>query len=307
VRGKIRRMKTLNPSRIDAAETFVWLSGRLLERLRFACLFRNGDRERAIAALRVYQNADGGFGEALEPDFRGPVSQPGSAWQAAKYLDELDAFHDPMAQRLCDYLTSITTREGGVPMVLSDVVRYPHPPWWAPSPGEQRASLLPTAALAGYLYKHRVDHPWLKGATEFCWNAIDGLLGAPVSGAYGYVIKATMTFLDHVPDRARAKEVAARIGRRGLEAKAIALDPNTSGEVHFPLDFASEPTALARAWFDDALIERHLDALVDAQQQDGGWQINWTVWTPLAGLEWRAWQTIDRLKTLRAYGRLSSR
>jgi hypothetical protein len=84
----------------------------------------------------------------------------------------------------------------------------------------------------------------------------------------------------------------------------VALDPNASGEVHFVLDFAPEPQTLARGWFDDNLIETHLDALVDAQRDDGGWSINWPTWTPISGLEWRAWQTIQHLKTLRAYDRL---
>jgi hypothetical protein len=86
----------------------------------------------------------------------------------------------------------------------------------------------------------------------------------------------------------------------------VALDPQATGEVHLPLDFAPEPGTLARRWFEDRLIEVHLDALVEAQQEDGGWTINWPVWTPITDLEWRAWQTIQRLKTLRAYGRLPS-
>ncbi len=51
--------------------------------------------------------------------------------------------------------------------------------------------------------------------------------------------------------------------------------------------------------------DTHLDALVAAQEEDGGWPINWQVWTPITGLEWRGWATIEALKTLQAYGRLS--
>jgi hypothetical protein len=128
-------MKTLDSAQIDAAETFVWLSGRLIERLRFAFLFRGGSRDRVMAALRPYQNPDGGFGEALEPDFRGPVSQPVTAHQALEVLDELDAFDDPMVPSVCDYIASISTPEGGVPTVLPDVTKYPHPRWWEGASG----------------------------------------------------------------------------------------------------------------------------------------------------------------------------
>jgi hypothetical protein len=299
-------MKILGPSRLDAAETFVWLSGRLLERLRFAFLFRGGPRERVLAALRPYQNADGGFGEALEPDFRGPVSQPTTAEQALRLLDEIALFDDPIVHRICDYLATISMPDGGVPTMLAHVPRYPHAPWWEPGKGEPRASLLPTAGIAGLLHKHRVDHPWLAPATEFCWAAIDDLTDAPASLGLPYVIRFALVFLDHVPDRRRAERAVAALGRQALRIKAVALDPQTSGEVHFVLDYAPEPQTLARRWFDDNLIEKHLDALVDAQQDDGGWSINWPAWSPITGLEWRAWQTIQRLKTLRAYDRLPS-
>ncbi len=66
--------KMLTASALDAAERFTWLNARLIDRLRFAHLFRGGAAAPVVAALRPYQNADGGFGNGLEPDFRGPVS-----------------------------------------------------------------------------------------------------------------------------------------------------------------------------------------------------------------------------------------
>src|SRR5262249_79046 len=190
-------MKTLSPSQIGAAERFVWLSGRVLERLRFAFLFRGGNRERVLSALRPYQNDDGGFGEALEPDFRGPVSQPATADQALRLLDELDLFDDPMVRRICDYVTTISLPAGGLPMMLADVPLYPHPPWWELGKGEPRSSLLPTGGIAGLLHKHRIDHPWLAPATEFCWKAIDALADMPPSLGLPYVFRFALAFLDH--------------------------------------------------------------------------------------------------------------
>jgi hypothetical protein len=89
-----------------------------------------------------------------------------------------------------------------------------------------------------------------------------------------------------------------------IEAGAIALDPATPGEIAMPLDFAPSADAPARQWFDDATIDAHLDALVAAQDDDGGWSVNWPIWLPVTGHEWRGWQTIERLKTLRSYRRL---
>jgi hypothetical protein len=259
-----------------------------------------------LAALRPYQNDDGGFDEALEPDFRGPVSQPATVDQAFRVLNELSGFHDPMACRACDYLATISLRDGGLPVMLADVPRYPHAPWWEPDEGPPRASLLPTGGLCGLLHKHRVEHAWRARATAFCWTAIDALGDAPASLGRPYVIRYALAFLDHAPDRARAERSAAALGEQARRMGIVALDVRTPGEVHFPLDYAPGPQALARRWFHDGLIEEHLDALIEAQQADGGWTVNWPVWTPIAGLEWRAWQTIHRLKTLRGYGRFPS-
>ncbi|HKW23919.1 MAG TPA: hypothetical protein VJO13_21265, partial [Ktedonobacterales bacterium] len=95
-----------------AATAFMWRTARLLERRRFARLFLDGERQAAVEALRPYQNADGGFGNALEPDVRAPVSQPVPTWKALCILDEAGAFRDPMVTQACDYLLSITTAEG---------------------------------------------------------------------------------------------------------------------------------------------------------------------------------------------------
>jgi hypothetical protein len=75
-------------------------------------------------------------------------------------------------------------------------------------------------------------------------------------------------------------------------------------EWHAPLDYAPEPSSLARRWFSDEEIARDLDALAEDQQDDGGWTFNWRTWNPLTTLEWRGAVTVEAIKRLRAYGRL---
>lgn len=297
-------------SSVDAAERFLWCNARLIDRLRFEHLFRGGDAGRVAAALLPYQNADGGFGGALEPDFRGPVSQPTTGESALRVLDEIGGIDDDhVVGPLCDWLATVTTEEGGVPMVLASAAAYPRAPWWDPDP-EPRASLLPTGGIAGLLHRCRVAHPWLGPATEFCWRALDAVPDRVAAGDWllqvTYDVRSALSFLDHVPDRPRAEAVAGDLGRLLVDAGAIALDPATEGEVAMPLDVAATPHTLARRWFDDATIESHLDALVEGQADDGGWPIPWAVWTPVTGPEWRGQQTVERLKTLRAYGRLAA-
>jgi hypothetical protein len=268
---------------------------RLLERRRFASLFLDGERLAVLEALRPYQNPDGGFGNGLEPDVRAPVSQPVPTWTALCILDEAEAFDDPMVTRVCDYLLSITTAEGGVPFVLPSVRDYPRAPWW--ETGDQPpASLNPTAAIAALLHKHRVEHPWLTAATEYCWRTLDTL-----DQTNAYEMRAVLPFLDFVSDQKLAEKVFARVGPKILEQKLVALTPTTQEDTHTPLNFAPRPQSLARRLFSDEVIGAHLSALASAQQEDGGWQFNWLVWNPVADLEWRGIVTIEALVTLRAY------
>src|SRR5690242_20846862 len=69
---QVKNMKNL----FERAEEFIWHNARLLERRLFDFHFRSGSSQAVLSALRAYQNEDGGFGNALEPDIRCPESQP---------------------------------------------------------------------------------------------------------------------------------------------------------------------------------------------------------------------------------------
>jgi len=305
-------MNQLAQQQFIEVEKFLWLSARLLERVRFIRAFRNGAREPVLSALRGYQNPDGGFGQAIEPDFRGPISQPLGVDFALRVLDELQQPDAALVQNTLGFLERVTAADGGVPNCLPETVDYPRAPWWEPAPGAP-GCLLPTASILGLLYKWRVEHRWLAPATAFCWSAAEGLLRrAADSGGrlqriqVAYEARATLVFLNHAPERTRAERLATQLGSVLSSAGLIMREPDAaSDEAASPLDYASEPESLGRRWFEPELIERHLDAMLEARAADGGWNVPWMIWTPLAGLEWRGALTLDRLMTLRVNGRLA--
>src|SRR5687768_319554 len=98
---------------LQAADRFVVLTARLLDRHRYASLFKDGPADAVVDALRPYQNPDGGFGNALEPDGRGAESQPVHALMALQMLVEVGKCHGPMVTSAVDYLASVTTPNGG--------------------------------------------------------------------------------------------------------------------------------------------------------------------------------------------------
>lgn len=283
--------------RFARAEMFVWSNARLLERHLFAYHFHGGSREAVLAALRAYQNEDGGFGHALEPDIRCPDSQPVPVQHALEIMDAVGA-DGAMVQHACDFLVSITTAEGGVPFVLPTVRPYPHAPWWN-TPDDPPASLNPTAAIVGLLQKLGVDHPWLKGATAYCWEKI-----ATLHPAEMHEMDVVITFLRSSPDRQRAERELERLGQELLLSGLVA-GINATDYVRKPLDWAPTPNHPLRALFDAATIQANLDVVTAGQHEDGGWSITWPALSPGCELEWRGWVTLRTLLTLQANGRLA--
>jgi hypothetical protein len=280
---------------IDKAQTFIWNNARLLERQLFSFLFQNGDRQSVLSALKAYQNSDGSFGNALEPDKRTATSQPIDQEFALRILDDI-GFDESTVKQICDFLMTITTAEGGVPFVLPTVRDAPRAEWWN-TKDDPPASINPTASIAGLLHKNHFQHPWLEQATEFCWEKIKGLQNV----SDGDLLCAIL-FLEHVPDRDRANSEFKRIEPQ--IKNQVALDPQAEGYVQKPLIWAPTPASLCRSLFDDALIGIHLDMLAAEQESDGGWPITWPAISPSSLLEARSVVTIHAIKTLKTYNYL---
>lgn len=189
---------------LDAARDFLLLNARLIDRVRFAHLFEGAAREPVLAALRAYRNDDGGFGHGLEPDIRAPDSQPGAVNSALEILEETQASDDPMVGAACDWLASVSNPDGGVPFALASLEGYPRAPWWQAS---EESSLTITGLLASQLHRAGSSHPWLEGATEFCFAR-----AADPNCESAYELRGLVAFLDAVPDRDRAQRRSKRSG-----------------------------------------------------------------------------------------------
>jgi hypothetical protein len=289
----------MNTPDFEAAAAFIAANARVLDRRRFGRLFGGGLAGPVRDAVAAYRNEDGGFGHALEPDCRAPGSQPATVDMALRVLDEADAWDEALAAGACDWLAAVAPAEGGAAFVEAGpdaLDGWPHAPWWAPEEGHP-ASLLTTGMISGTLHARGVTHPWLDRATALMWTRIDGMTETSAYDMFG-----VLRFLQHAPDRDRAREAFGRVGPLVIDQKLVTLDPEAPGEVHGPLSFAPEPGSLARSLFDDATIKAHLDHLAASQLDDGGWTFNWLAWSPAAEREWRGFLTVDALRTLRANG-----
>ncbi|PSM38114.1 hypothetical protein C6Y14_37810 [Streptomyces dioscori] len=294
-------------SAVARAEHFVWLTARVLEQRRFAYHFLGGGADTVETALSAYRNEDDGYGHALEPDLRGPVSQPLHVGHALRVLDSIGRCGGQRVERVCRYLTSVSTQDGALPAIRPSQRGYPSAPF-VPVVDDPPSELLATGPVVGLLHRNEVWHAWLFRATDFCWQAVESL-----EKTHPYEVEAAVAFLDSAPDRPRAEAAADRLGRLVREQRLAVLDPEhldafpvapgyAPGEHHLPHDYAKTPASLARAWFTDEEMTRSLSFLRTQQREDGGWPIRWRQWAPGTALEARPMVTIEALRTLRAHG-----
>ncbi len=278
---------------LNAARQFIESSARVLERHQLAVLLDNGPIAPVLTALKVYQNTDGGFGHALEPDVRCPGSQPSAALSALDVLADLDA-HNPMVTEVADWISSIAHPDGGVPTVLPSADGHPRAPWMVPNP---EAGLL-TYALAAKLWRIGVAHPWLDKATDWCWNQIDA-----IENPGGYTVLFALQFLDAVPDPDRAAAAIDRFRSAIRDDGTVAVEGGVENEHLKPLELSPAPGTPSRALFSDETIAADLDRVEREQLDDGGWDFHFLHFSPGQTVEWRGVVTLGAIRLLREHGR----
>lgn len=290
------------------ADTFLLQQARLLERRLFAATWLGAPRAAVVAALAAYQNDDGGFGHALEPDTRCPLSLPIYVETALGALTSLppadgrgDGGEAEMLGRACDYLDALATAvgaDGAVPAATPVIERFPRAAHWTEWTYEP--ALNPTAGLVGRLYQLGIHHPWRDRAEAWCWRVLD----ADEVPLDAHTLREVYVFLEHVPDTERADAHASALAGRFSEAQMLHLDPAATGYGLTPLHLAPSPDSRWRWLFTDEQLAGHLDRLAADQQADGGWPITWEPPSEAAALEWRGIVTMEALRTLVDYGRV---
>lgn len=82
-------MKQLRHESFDQARHFIKTQARPLDRALFEHRFEGAPAETVLSQLALFQNADGGFGRALEPDLRTPSSSALATGIGLRLLKEL--------------------------------------------------------------------------------------------------------------------------------------------------------------------------------------------------------------------------
>lgn len=277
---------------LDAAATFMAAHARLVDRRRFELLLGGGDPAAVLAAVDGYRNPDGGYGWGLEPDLRAWESQPGGALHALEVFEE--AGPTPRALEVFDWLGRVSLPDGGVPFALPMADPAGSAPFWV-NADPSVSALQSTAFVAGVAHRvaakdsKLVGHPWLVGATRYCFEAIGALDAAP----HAIVLRFAVNFLDAVHDsHAEAAPLLERLGEFIPPDGLVPVAGGSEGETLLPLDFAPLPDRPARKLFSADVIAADLRRLAAGQQEDGGWTVDFASYSPAAELEWRGYATV---------------
>ncbi|ANE45850.1 hypothetical protein SY83_05505 [Paenibacillus swuensis] len=286
---------------LSRAKDFIYNNARLLDRKRYEYHLEGGSNVEVVDVLKAYQNQDGGFGNALEPDIRCPQSQPVPTELALTIMEEVGYFNPYIIKGIAKYLQKITLKDGGIPFVFKSASLYPHAPWWK-SEEECRPSINPTGKILGYLYKQKVytdcyQEEWFLKNEQFIWDYLDN--GNPTGYHDGIQL---ITFLENIPDTNKADKYWPFVDDWLSRTGTIERNPLAEGYVHKVLDWCPVSTSYSRKFIPDVEINNHIQVLIEQQQEDGGWPINWPALSIGTELEWRGWITVERLRTLKSYG-----
>jgi len=291
----------MDRNEFNEIRNWIYRNARPLDLARWAYHFEDGTKAKVIKALSFYQNEDGGFGHALEPDSWNPGSTPITTNTAAEILRELD-HHDrkhPMVRDMLRYLASgHGRREDKWLFSIPENNRYPRAPWWSADEEGTLTNFNPTASLLRFvldfgdydsdLYMMALNQ-MEKMKTEFIETVEPSMHDL-------ICLEAIRPYLDEE----RLNE---------LEDNEIEKDPeNWKDYTCRPSAFIKNPEHPLMKTQKET-VEAELQHLEKTLNPKGFWDINW-VWSDyeeefhISRNWWRADLTIKNLLLLKAFGRL---
>ncbi len=287
-----------------------------MERVLFEFRFEGARADAVADELARFQNKDGGFGHALEPDLRTPSSSALATGIGLRMLRELGCSPEhPMVVKAVHYLLRTWDRRANVWRVApEDSNAYPHGPWWHDEDGSLTRTfggflIIPRAELVALLlhFSAIVPHSWLHQLAERTVADIEAIDQLGTGGGSDLIYALRLAETEQLPGDLK-RRLATRI--RSVIPDVVSRDAQEwRSYVITPLRVAASPrSSVADLLWPD--VQTHLDYVIEHQKPEGTWDPTWTwggwypeVWTQ-ARLEWRGVLTLETLTMLQAYGRI---
>lgn len=303
-------MIKLSYDEFERAKKYILCNGRFLEKSRFENLFIQANEERVVHSISLYQNEDGGFGNALEPDFRLPDSSALATSVALSILTYYD--HLPSAKRqiirAIEYLErTYDDSIKGWADVPVEVNNYPHAPWWYREEPINYISGNPTAELLAYMIQY-AQHVNTLNLEEIKKIHLERLV--KMTDFEAHEIRCYLKLYDHLNQEERL--LVQSLLQKAYH-KLVSLNENEWDEYYpAPLSFflSSQSNALE---IPQEHIEKNLNYVIERIKKFGFNPPTWK-WSSekenfkksweVAEREWTGVLTYESLKMLKQFNRI---
>lgn len=301
----------LTQKAFESSRQIIEMTARPLEIARFRHLFDGDAGELVLDALGKYQNADGGFGHALEPDLRANESSVLCTTIAFQVLRSTHAKPNEsfLSASVAYFFQTLNSEQGHWRIIPRSAEQSPHAPWWNQAEHEDvfgHFSLNPTAEILGYLYDYQEKVPGdiLSLVTE---RVISHLAGLVEIKMHELLSCLRLFQTKNLPQDVREQ---IRLKMTPFIDKTIAYDPvQWQGYSLRPLQVIDEPASPFMKGREKA-VTANLDYEISTQNKDGSWVPTWTWgeafpndWA-LACREWTGVVTLEKLLLLKRFKRI---
>jgi len=255
--------------------------------------------------LAMYQNVDGGFGNALEPELRLPQSTALATWMAFRIMDEVNvgANNEVLQDGLNYLIDSYDQVRTGWAIIRPEADDYPHAPWW-----EYKTAMAefgwgnPSAELLGFLVKYGTAEmaDMVQALTQKALLRINEVDPSDFHEIFNF---KALYELAGVELRQQLKEPLERLIQRAVNTNPAEWKTYTAP----PLRFISSPNDPFAHLFSQDILRKNLDFLVGSIIDGDHWEPNWD-WSGtypsdwgLAKKEWSGQLTVRNALILRAF------
>ena len=302
---------TLTKEAFEASRQFIKTTARPLEIARFKHAFAGGPVEAVFDALRRYQNSDGGFGHALDPDLRAKESSALCTSIAFQVLRSTQTKPDQafVSMGIQFFLETLDRAEGYWRIIPTSAERSPHAPWWDQAGREDAFncfSLNPSAEILGYLYDYQELIP------RDILSLLSDRVLSHLSGLEKIEMHDLLCCLRLLQTETLPEEVREPLKRKLaiLIHGIVACNPEQwSGYSLRPLQVVDGPGSLFMPELKEA-VAANLNYEISSQNKDGSWTPTWT-WGEaypedwkMARREWAGVITLGKLLLLKKFGRI---
>lgn len=292
----------------EKASEFVKKNARDTDLAVYEYFFENGDKRNVAAALRNYQNPDGGFGHALEADNWNPASNPIATNDAIITLYRTDNLDDgQMVNDIVRYLSShdcFDEEKKRWLFAIDSNKDHPHAIWWEKE-GDGIKDFNPTVSLAAFMVCFGEEKEYYAQIVKDAFESLKTAKEMMGDDLKCYLLSFELLKEHGITDVIDLDAAFSVIGERLSEV--ICRDTSKYG-----VEYVSLPSDFFAASYLDfmtdeirALLEAECAVLDKIQLEDGGFDISWKWYTDYprqfeqSRTWWRSRITTDKLLAFR--------